>query len=216
MDLVFNIMTIPRGLLNKEDTYFVGVSGGVDSIAACHWLKYRYRMKNVWGLHFNHNLREQNNKMETKVAEFCAEFEIPVVFKTLVCPNCDEHSLRQERIKHITSFQTNVINCHHLNDAVESYVSNTFTGHPEYVPIKWKTEFDNGSVIYHPFLRFKKQFFIDYAKENNLFHFVEEDETNTDVSIRRNHIRHVIVPEMNRWSNLETVVRKKFYAKNRI
>jgi len=151
--------------------------------------------------------------MENKVKSFCSEFDFPLEVITLSGNNIDEKSLREERLNHFKKEQKKFINCHHLNDAVENYVSNTFTGKPEYVPIRWKTELDNWSEIYHPFLKTPKRFFRKYAEENGLNVYIEEDETNIDLSIRRNHIRHVIVPAMNKWSNLETIVRKKFYEK---
>lgn len=208
-------MKIPKNLLQKSKEYTICVSSGVDSISACHWLFFNYRLKNIKVLHFNHNLRIQNNIMERKVEDFCSFYGFPLTkFRLKNIPKQDENSLRQQRVEYYLKNEANYINCHHLNDAVESYVANVFTGNPDYTPIRWETEFENGSVIYHPFLKFPKRFFIQYAKENHLMRFVEEDDTNKDLGIRRNHIRHVIVPEMNKWSNLETIVRKKFYERN--
>lgn len=197
----------------KEPLY-VCVSGGVDSIAAAHWLKHHYHKKFTI-VHFNHSVQHLNDKMEHYVKGFCEDFSIECINKYRwhsKWSDTSEGGLRDWRLSEMKLMCGKFVTAHHLNDCVENYLDNCFKGCPEHKPIKEFTQFDNFS-IYHPFLRTTKQDFINYALENDLLKYVIEDPTNKEVSQKRNWIRNVIVTELEeRNLGIETVVRKKFYS----
>lgn len=215
-------MRITSQIPNSNGLFFC-VSGGVDSIAACHWLvnKYRVQKRNpsFSVLHFHHGLRDQNDEMHRKVRWFAQENDLSFVVQYLTPNKHDENSLRACRIasmcklSQMAESQLTFITAHHLDDAVENYVMNCMSGTPEYMPISKETDFGGFRVI-HPFVTVTKTELQQYADEHKLMKFVEEDETNCDLNFKRNHIRKVIVPEIRRWSNLRTVVRNKFYGNN--
>lgn len=191
--------------------FFVAVSGGVDSIAAADLL---HRFNPGLGIfHFNHNLREQNNEMERMVAEFAKDRNLPFYFvRRSDDTDITEKALHKARQAAYQSLETDIVVCHHLDDAVESYIMRTIQGNPEYMPIPMVTTFPNGKRILRPFIRTRKTDFEEYAKNNDLLKYVVQDETNQNPTYcRRNHIRHNVLP-MFEGMGLPKVVLKKFYT----
>lgn len=199
------------------------VSAGVDSVAGCHWLVKQFHIcKRVSFqiLHFNHGLRPQNDVMERKVVELAEYLNIPLTRIRLNPLSTSECDLRDARIAEYVTLakpfhsEPVFINFHHLNDAVENYVNNCMSGVPEYTPIRYQTDYalESSFKVVHPFLRIPKRELVEYGLKEELERFIEHDETNMQEDYcKRNHIRHNIVPMMNKWTNLETIVKKKFY-----
>lgn len=194
------------------EPFYVLVSGGVDSIAVAHWLKYSFHKK-FKVLHFNHNVQPANNAMEQSVRKFCTDFEIDCVsiFNADPDPLYSEDSLRRWRLLHMADLGGNFVTGHHLNDAVENYLSNCLCGNPEHKPIAESSAFMS-FTIYHPFLSTTKHQMVEYIARNNLRQYVVEDPTNDDTKHRRNWIRNTLLTEIyKRNVGIETVVRRKFY-----
>lgn len=203
-------------LSNNKAT--LAFSSGVDSVACCHFLKSALPKFDLTLFHFNHQLRSQNDLMEQKAISFAEKLNLPIIIKKRtdlvgdVNPNIfSESSLRRMRYTAMKDLGY-VITCHHLDDAVENYMFNTLNGKGEYLPIPLITSWDeyNFNVI-RPFIFNEKSVIKKYAKKNNLMEFVVEDETNNDVSFRRNWLRHSIIPQINeRGYNLHTIVQKRY------
>ncbi len=203
----------------KEPFIFM-VSGGVDSIAAAHWLKYQYK-KNFQILHFNHNVQPINDEMFDQVFHFSLDhFTDNGGARFLYRDPSDEPAfideseagLRKWRHYKLEGIGGPFVTAHHINDCVESYLMNCFHGNPEHMPIPWCSFFAKNFSIFHPFLRTSKQDFIDYAEANDLMKYVVEDPTNKETKNKRNWVRNTIIPEINgRDMGIETIVRKKFY-----
>jgi tRNA(Ile)-lysidine synthetase-like protein len=194
-----------------KDPFYVAVSGGVDSIAAADLL---HRFNPGIGIfHYNHRLREQNDEMERSVIKFATDRDLPIYFvRRPDDVGVTEQALHKERQAAYQSLETDIVLCHHLDDAVESYIMRTIQGNPEYVPIPRVTEFPNGKCIFRPFIRTRKADFEEYAKHNDLLQYVVQDETNQDPTYcRRNHIRHNVLPMFD-GMGLPKVVLKKFYT----
>jgi tRNA(Ile)-lysidine synthase len=208
------MINLDRPLIQKQE-FCVAVSGGVDSIACLHLLSRIYKDK-VSACHFNHNFQPINAKMQSSVERFCDQHNIKL---TVAKRQSDdtiksniEDVLRKQRLKFFSSLNKDIILCHHLNDAVESYLMNTLKGCPEYIPIPIITKFhDNNFNIIRPFLKTKKKDIESYVINNNLYDFVVEDPTNNDNKYRRNFIRNSILPSLDKFG-LEKVVLKKFYC----
>lgn len=203
------MIQVDRQYIPKQP-FFVAVSGGVDSIAAADLL---HRMNPGIGIfHFNHNLREQNNEMERSVAKFALDRQLPFYFvRRSEGEDISEQALHKARQAAYKSLDSDIVLCHHLDDAVESYIMRTLQGNPEYVPIPRVTEFGNGKCIFRPFIRTRKSDFEEYAKNNDLLKYVVQDETNQEPTYcRRNYIRHTVLPLFD-GMGLPKVVLKKFY-----
>lgn len=195
------------------------VSGGIDSIAISHWLKFHYRL-NFDVVHFNHMVQPMNADMKEKVIEFAYDvldvdnvfthsrdgFEYPTFSDT------SENGLRQWRLWEMEGIGGNFITGHHLGDAVESHLMLVFQGKGDYMPIPWETFTGKGFTIYHPFLRTSKEDLKRYLDENDLWKWVVDDPTNNEDKFQRNWIRNRLMPRISERVNLETIVKKRFYG----
>jgi tRNA(Ile)-lysidine synthase len=200
--------------LMPDDGFCVAVSGGIDSITCLHLLHRIYKDK-VVACHINHNYQPVNDEMQSSVSKFCNEHKIPLT--TIVRHGDDlitnnvEARLREFRLNAFKTLQKDVILCHHLNDAVESYLMNAFKGCPEYKPIQEVTKLDGVPFkLIRPFLTNPKVNIQRYAANNGLMKYIVEDPSNSDNRFRRNHIRNQIIPMLDDFG-LEKIVYKKFY-----
>ena len=199
-------------LKKAENKVTVALSAGSDSIAVAHFLKVKYPKIKLRCFHFNHNLRAQNELMQSKAKEFCKDFDIPISVATrLYSPDTSEATLRDMRYRSMSGLGT-VVTGHHLDDAVESYLYNCFNGVPEYLPIPLETDYTEKDLkIIRPFIISTKKEIQEYIKENSLEKYVVEDETNSDEKYRRNWLRYSIIPQINdKGYNLQTIVRKRY------
>ena len=182
----------------KNEKFFLSLSMGVDSVAAFHYLLSKeYKFVPV---HFNHNLRSQNDIMEKKFFDLCKKFNIngkagsKLGFNYGVC--ITEADCRNARLNFYKSLGGNIVTAHHLNDWVESYLLNCLRGKPHHKPFELISEFSEFKII-HPFLLSRKKDFFEYVSRNGLKEFVEEDETNFLVKgSRRNWVRNKLIPDM--------------------
>jgi tRNA(Ile)-lysidine synthase len=190
----------------------VALSAGVDSVAVAHYIKHRLPRIDMKCFHFNHRLRPQNDEMAANAVKFCKEFNIELIHKESDSNERSEAGLRTARYKAMAGIGY-MVTGQHLDDAVENYAYNCFNGVPEYLPIPLVTPYNafNLTVI-RPFILNTKQDFIDYVENHKLQKYVVEDETNTDESIKRNWLRHSIIPAINsNGYNLSTIVKKRYY-----
>lgn len=196
-----------------RDPFTFLVSAGLDSICAAHWLKFQYR-KDFTLLHFNHKVQDANSTMAEAVYKFAVDYDFPVNFferDSELFSDTSENGMREWRHAQLEKIEGRFISGHHLNDCVESYLSNCLKGCPEHTPIPWHTQF-SGFSIYHPFLLSTKQDFMKYAIEHNLMKYIVEDPTNYDMSNNRSWMRTKLIPILDeRQVGLEKIVKKKFY-----
>jgi tRNA(Ile)-lysidine synthase TilS/MesJ len=191
-------MKINPSWLPKEKFTFL-VSGGVDSIAAAHWLKTKFR-RDFDVLHFNHSGCAINDRMEESVKRFCDDLNI-----SFTCIKRDkeqftdesEGGFREFRLFHLTKRGGDYVTAHQADDAEEQYLMNCFNGVPQYIPIKpvWS---EPPVGIYHPFLLVRKNELNDYlVGVKGLATYLCEDPTNSDPNhCRRNWIRNIIIPQL--------------------
>ena len=195
----------------------VALSSGADSIAILHFLKTKYPKLNLSAIHYNHNLRSQNFDMQKSAEVFCKDYGIPLTVNVREKVEGEgSYSEAELRLLRYQSFkgQGNVITGHHLDDAVESYLMNCFNGTPEYLPIPIQTHYKLlDFCVFRPFLISTKEQILRYISNQNLEKYIVEDETNVEVKYRRNWIRHKIIPEVNHFYNLQTIVKKKYLKK---
>lgn len=196
------ISLISEILPNKNQDVYVAVSMGVDSVAAMFYLSYHgYQLKPV---HFNHKMRPQNDEMQENfrqmVNDYCygGRSEIGYGYDLKTEDEC--RKARLEFFRDLPSKENKIIiTAHHLDDYQESYLLNCFRGHPEYKPMNLISDFGSFKII-HPFLLTEKKDFIQFTErfdKGKLKKYITQDETNDIIKgSRRNWIRNVIVPEM--------------------
>lgn len=198
------ISLISEIIPHKKQRIKVAVSMGVDSVAAYYYLA--SKSYNVEAIHYNHHLRSQNDKMQEqfhKLFNSHGDSNYNVIATEYLKKT--ENECRQDRLAFFKEkcaapgSSTIIVSAHHLDDYVESYLMNCFRGHPEYKPMNLISDFGSFKII-HPFLLTEKKDFVQFVekwKGGWLKEYIVQDETNDIIKgSRRNWIRKVIVPEM--------------------
>lgn len=183
-----------------SDKIYIGFSGGVDSVAATHYLM--QKKPDVSLIFVHHQTTNSEKALHETVIPFSNKYNLNLnVYH--ISKECvqSENSWRNERYKIFHSNDEPVITCHHLDDCVETWVWSSLHGNGKIIPYR------NRNVI-RPFRMLEKQRFIDYAMNNNLTW--TEDESNIDTKYIRNHIRHKMMPDILKVNpGINKVVRKK-------
>lgn len=186
-----------------SDTIILGLSGGADSVALLDML-YRRKGCRVVAAHVNFHLRgEESNRDEAFVRQLMAER-----YPTVPLEVTHEDTLRyaeQERIsiemaareiryRWLEQLRQQydaqcIAVAHHADDQVETILLNLSrgTGGEGLVGMK-----EHQGYIWRPLLEMTRSEIMDYLRSHQLPHV--EDSTNTDTTIRRNSIRHELIP----------------------
>jgi len=187
-------------LFGRHDKLLLGVSGGVDSVALFHLIN---RLGNEIAIaHCNFNLRgEESDEDEQFVKELANENGIKCYVNSFATSDYAlengisiEMAARKlrydwfEKIRQQGHFDLIVVG-HHLDDVLETFILNLSrgTGIRGLSGIKPKT----GHIV-RPLLFANRQEIELYAEENELSY--RFDSSNDDVHIKRNKVRHQILP----------------------
>ncbi len=201
-------------LFRGEKHILIAFSGGVDSVVLTDTL---LRLKNYFSFeeialaHFNHGIRESAFRDEEFSKEFAKKRNLRIFIGRGNVPNIARKRrqnleetariLRYEflrKIKEREGFEL-IATAHHLNDLLETsllfFVRGTgLEGLTGFLPRE-------GDLV-RPLYYVKKSEILDYARFKSLSWV--EDETNYDVGIARNFLRHEIIPRLKRINpNLE-------------
>ena len=171
--------------LKLPRTLAVAVSGGVDSVAALHFLS---RNHNITIVHVDHN--EGNSDTSAAFVRALAQkYECTIITKRITSTRptgvSPEEFWRNERYNLFHQIPQTVVTAHTLDDCVETWLWSSLHGNSKLIP------FANDNVV-RPFLATRKQDFIEYAKRNQLSWV--EDESNNNLSLTRNYIRKELMP----------------------
>lgn len=154
---------------------YLACSGGVDSVAALHFLKNSKR--DISLIHVNHST-PMANVYQYFVSTLAKIYEIPLDIYHISGDN--ENDWREKRYSIFESYKDVVVTCHHYDDDLETQVMRK-----KCIPHK------RGNIL-RPFLKVKKTELINYANYHKL-NWVE-DPTNSDESYcERNKIREAIL-----------------------
>lgn len=195
--------------------FIFALSGGADSIAACHFLK--QKKFNFFAVHVNNKFIPQDDEAEGRVMEFCHKEKIDLITETVSAKysgGSKEDFCRKTRYEKLMKVakQSNVAHvctAHHLDDCIESYFLNFLKGCAEYAPIPYLCQYPD-ATIFRPFLLNKKSDLLQYAEHHKLFKYITEDELNNDLTLMRNWSRMIILPMIEKkYKGLSKVVFKK-------
>lgn len=182
-------------LLDKSESYIVGVSGGMDSMALLDMLV--KRQYHIVVLHMNYHFREDSDIDEGIVHDYCQKNHIDFYVEHGCLEDYQNGNFEmQARVMRYKFYDRmgqklgidKVILAHHFNDYIETVIMqlqrNNIQG---YLGIKERSYVQNMHII-RPLLKVTKEALNQYCIENDvLFH---DDYTNYDVSYTRNRIRH--------------------------
>lgn len=181
-------------------------SGGIDSLAAAIFLKNGRR--DVTLLHFNHG-NSYSNDMEMKCRELANKLNMPIHVGNLTnqMPKgmSKEDYWRRGRYSFLRGFNEHFITCHHLTDAVETWVWTSLHGDGKLIPIK-------DELVIRPFLMTTKEelqnFYYSHGSPNL---DIVSDPSNTDTKYMRNYMRRHVMPHITHINpGIDTVIRKKY------
>ncbi len=189
------------------DAVLTAVSGGPDSIALAHVL---HSLADDYGIklavaHLNHKLRDEESDRDAEfVAEFSRNLCLPLYLETidvrslqLMSRTSLEETAREARYSFFASLVeehrfTKIAIGHQKNDNSEQVLLNLLRGSgPSGLsgirPIR------NDHII-RPLIRLQRSDILGYIEEKELSYVT--DSSNSDLSIRRNRIRHQLIPEL--------------------
>jgi tRNA(Ile)-lysidine synthase len=180
----------------------IAVSGGLDSMVALHFLQKSNRKIEV--CYFDHGSDE---KARLFIEEYCEKNNLKLHIGVSSGHNPKVMSAelfwRTERYAYFDDLQKDVIiTCHHLDDAVESWLFTSIRSEGQLIPIV-------RGKYFRPFIFTTKNDMHGYAKKHGVCWV--EDESNYDLKHSRNRIRHKILPEALKINpGLYTTVRNKY------
>jgi len=194
-----------KKILDRGDKILVAVSGGPDSTALLHILSL---MKSHLDLrlsvaHINHGLRGEEARLDEEfVRRMSGRFGLSFHSEKLDIQSSrrkgesiEEWARRERRhfLLHIMDRTgcDSIATGHTLDDQAETVIFRIIsgTGPTGFTGIKARS----GPFI-HPLLRIGRESILTFLKERNIPYRM--DETNSDVSIPRNGIRHTVLPRL--------------------
>ncbi len=181
----------------------VACSGGIDSMVVSNFLLQGRRKVRL--AYFNHDTSHSTNAQ--KFVENYAETNNLDLFLGRVKGAKGRRSMeefwRDERYSFFDRINTNfLITCHHLDDAVETWVMSAMHGTTKLIPYKREPK------IYRPFLMTSKKTIKEYAEKKKI-NWVE-DPSNVRTEYIRNHVRHSLMPGILKINpGIRTMIRKK-------
>jgi tRNA(Ile)-lysidine synthase len=181
----------------------VACSGGIDSMVITNFLLEGRR--NVKLAYFNHDTFH-SQKAENFVKEYASKNNLDLFLGNVTGTKGKrsmEEFWRDERYSFFNKIKSNfIITCHHLDDAVETWIMSSMHGNCKLIPYK------RGNNIYRPFLMTSKKTIEQYGDKRNLKWI--EDPSNMRTEYIRNHIRHNLMPGILKINpGIRTMIRKK-------
>ena len=200
----FSEFIIRKTLLNPEERVLVAVSGGLDSMVLLHLLlQWRHKFKIILEvIHLHHQIRGKTADEDAAlVGQFCADHKIPIhILKHSVVEYAEVNKLSIEEAGHLLRKKLfeefaakngfdKIVTGHHQDDQAETMLMRLIagTGLQGLSGIRLKNE-----KWIRPLLFATRDEIRAYAEKNNIQ--FREDETNRDLSILRNKIRHHLLP----------------------
>ena len=189
-------------LKSPDKTFFLGFSGGCDSLCLLdilHYLSQKYGFK-LCALHLNHNWRgDESLRDELNCKLFCEKNEIEFISQTLEQNGLKTENFAREArykffLKHAKKCPNSaVFTAHTRSDNAETVIYRIIkgTGIKGIQGILPKRMME-GIPLYRPLLSFSRNSIEDYCSSKGLV--ANNDSSNFDISYKRNFIRHNIMP----------------------
>ena len=177
---------------------YLGLSGGMDSVAQFHKLL-EQNFKFVC-IHINHNQNQYDIISQAFCENLCRKYSVKLIISNVYATN--ETNARDLRYAEFLKFVTPndvLLLGHHLDDSVETTILNIFNGTSVFGArgIGDISVYKNMNIS-RPFITngIKKEDLKSYLKSRNQDWI--EDMTNYDTNIKRNFIRHVLLPSLSK------------------
>lgn len=183
-------------ILDLNQLYVVGVSGGCDSMALLD-IMYNRGFKLVV-CHVNYHLRDDSNLDQATVFKYCDKHQIPFYIREISKGEYGKDNFQSQarKLRYEFYYQiackygiNKVVLAHHLDDVVENIIMQLQRHNTKgYLGIKAVSKV-HGLTVLRPFLDVKKQVLRDYCHENNVRY--RDDYTNFETEFTRDFVRNV-------------------------
>lgn len=183
----------------------VACSGGVDSMAVVNFLLEGKRKVDL--AYFNHDT-PHSKEAELFVGEYAEKNNLVLTIGKVRRNRGKKQSLeeywRDERYEFLSDLNSKfIVTCHHLDDAVETWLFKCIHGKPGLIP------YNRAPNIYRPFLMTEKRELLSYSERKGVS-WLEDPSNRMTKNIMRNHVRHVLMPHVLKVNpGIRTTIRKK-------
>ncbi|MDP6852348.1 MAG: tRNA lysidine(34) synthetase TilS [Candidatus Marinimicrobia bacterium] len=187
------------GISATDATIIAAISGGVDSMVLAHTLN-QFRSQLNFGLvlvHFNHHLQTNAFQMERVCKKFSLKnqiqlYSVDLTFASLKNLESNARVKRYNELNKIAEVYKHafIFTAHHLDDQIETLFMKNSEGGDWICKIGIREKYEK---LRRPLLSIRKSDILSYAKLHNLTW--EEDPSNNDISLKRNKVRHCMLPE---------------------
>ncbi len=188
----------------------VGISGGADSVALAHIL--HTLGYSVILVHVNYGIRGDDSMADEKfVIDLANKWEVPITVHRAarITQGNFENQARTIRYDFFESVRKSknakyIAVGHHQNDQLETILMHIERG----AGLRGRCGmYLCKNNIIRPLLEVGKESIIQYLKDHQLTH--RTDSTNTDLSFKRNFIRHKVIPKLReKWSDFDQKILK--------
>lgn len=172
--------------------FHVACSGGSDSMVMLDFLM-KYPKNDFDVIHFDHGTECCVEAVEF-ITDFCGKHGIDChvgrISGSRAAGQSREEYWRNARYEFFAGFSDRpIILSHHLNDAIETWIMTSMHGNPQIIPYR-----NPKYNVIRPFLSVPKTEIAAWAKRHSVEYVV--DRSNYDVNIRRNYVRHELMPHI--------------------
>jgi tRNA(Ile)-lysidine synthase len=181
----------------------LGFSGGADSSALLHLLK--DKVQSLVCVHINHMIRgDEADRDENFAIEICQKYGVKLLTYKVDVPTLSkerkkglEETAREVRYEIFNSLLEKnpeykcIVTAHNLDDSLETVIFNFArgTGPKGLVGIEPRQ-----GKLFRPLVTTSKKEILEYCEKNDIPYVT--DSTNKDTAYTRNHIRHNIIPNL--------------------
>lgn len=186
-------------LLRPGERVLVAVSGGIDSVALLHILRFGEPLPlELHAAHFDHRMREDSGRDAAWVAGLCRAWEVPLDARAAATPPRGEAAARELRHAFLAvaaerAGATRILTAHHADDQAETVLLRLLRGTGVHGLAGIPARRDR---FVRPLLPFRRAEIAAYADAVRLRW--REDPTNVGLAYARNRVRHVLLPALER------------------
>ena len=177
---------------------YLGLSGGMDSVAL--FMEYVTTKTDFKCIHVNHNQSTYDVLSQSFCENLCRLHCIELYISNVYATN--ETNARELRYKEYLRYVSNddvLVLGHHIDDSVETSLLNILNGTSVFGArgIDEVSKY-RGMTVNRPFITSKKtkKDIKDYLHSINVEYV--DDKTNLDLNIKRNYLRHIVIPCLNK------------------
>jgi len=183
--------------------WWVGFSGGLDSMVLLHALAQLHLPVQVRALHINHQISPNADAWQMQCADFCARHSIPFHAEKVRVENAGKGIEDAARAVRYSVFEKNLaphdflLTAHHANDQAETLLLRLMRGTgPRGLAAMASVRALGAGLLVRPLLHFSRADLEAYALTHQL-NWVN-DESNLDDNYDRNFLRNQVMPLLHR------------------